>query len=86
MKTLKHKNNNISLGEAMPDRSMKEVWEHIEKTNEELGKVKEDVAMIKAEMKWIREKCYNIDRRQWYTITGIIISILLILIQIFGKV
>ena len=33
---------------------IKDVWDHIETTNHELGAVKEDIATIRADVRWLK--------------------------------
>ena len=48
---------------------------HIEKGNEEMGLVKEDVCVIKNDISHIKEDVIKIENRTWYIVTGIILSI-----------
>jgi len=57
-------------------RSLSEVWNHIEVTNTEMSKVKEDIAVLRNDVKWIKESVDSISKKQWYMITGVVIAIL----------
>jgi len=61
---------------AKKNHSLAEIWNHIETTNSELGKVKEDIAILKTDLKWVKESVDSLDKKQWYIITGIVIVIL----------
>ena len=48
---------------------------HIEKGNEEMGIVKEDICVIKNDISHIKDDVVKIENRTWYIVTGIILSI-----------
>ena len=49
---------------------MQKVWEHIETVNREMGEVKTHIT-------YIRDKVEIAERKTWYIISGIIVSILI---------
>jgi len=50
--------------------------------NPEILKLSERVAKLEADMIWVRELLEKVDRRSWYILTGIIVSIL---VSILGR-
>jgi len=70
---------------------MKDVWKHIENTNEELSSVKSDVAVMKSDIKWVRETIDEIDERidttntrlWWILGTVIVLNVVAIAIRMY---
>ena len=50
--------------------------------NPEILRFSERVAKLEADMIWVRELLEKVDRRSWYILTGIIVSIL---VSILGR-
>lgn len=70
----------------MPNHSSKDVWEHIEKTNEELGSVKENVATVKNDIKWLKDCVQSLDKKLWFIIIGLIGTIALAILNLVTKI
>ena len=58
-------------------KDLDKVWNHIEVTNKEMGEVKENVATMKTDIKWLKESMERVDRRTWYIATGILITVII---------
>lgn len=73
-------------------KNLRDVWKHIEITNEELGSVKSDVAVMKSDIKWVRETMDEIDvridttntRLWWILGTVIVLNVVAIAIRIYS--
>ena len=74
----------------MNGKSLKDVYRHIEITNREMGKVKEDIASIKTNCTWIieeqkktNERIETTNKRLWWILGTLIVSIVGIAISMF---
>ena len=43
-----------------------------------------DVAILQTDMKWVKEIVSKLDRRTWFIVTGIVITILITLINLLS--
>ena len=84
-------------GAGMNGKNLKDVWKHIEVTNEEMGAVKADVGCIKNDINWMKQDALElkttnsrehkeINGKLWWILTTIIVlNILGIGISIYMK-
>lgn len=64
---------NVSLSE---DRFRK-LESHIERYNEEMGNVEKSIVKIQTDIEYIKEKVDSQDKKTWWVITGVILTVVL---------